>query len=80
MPWTKIIRPHYARDGLGYASGTTDAESDEPRSTRFRPERAGRGPSLSRSKGIAVNSLNLFAAARRPKQQAVGGRAGRHQI
>lgn len=26
MPWTKITRPHYLRDGLRFASDTTDAE------------------------------------------------------
>jgi len=26
MPWTKITRQHYRRDGLRFASGPTDAE------------------------------------------------------
>ena len=26
MPWTEITRPHYVRDGLRYASDTTDSE------------------------------------------------------
>lgn len=26
MPWTEITRPHYVRQGLGYASDTTDCE------------------------------------------------------
>jgi hypothetical protein len=26
MPWTEITRPHYVRQGLRYASDTTDGE------------------------------------------------------